>query len=105
MDIKIRVYKNEDIEEIVMAIPRNHYHVRALIKFNDQAIVLQEAALAAITRAYLSILLHPTRKGIILTRKYIRTHKPGYAPVQLIEEERLEEKAVDIITEVLEANK
>ncbi len=99
----VKIYRNEDVEEIVMAIPRGHYHVRGMLKLRDQVIVLQEATLAAIARAYLSIILHPTRRGVILKRKHLSRNgrKPGYAEYQLIEVPNSEEEAVKIIDEVL----
>ncbi|ABN69577.1 hypothetical protein Smar_0468 [Staphylothermus marinus F1] len=98
-----RIYKNEDVEEIIAAIPENHYHVRFLIKFRDQTILLQEATVAALVRAYAYTALHPFRKGIILRRKTLSKEekKPGYATHQLIEITGSEDKAVKIITDII----
>ena len=60
----IKIYRNEDVEEIVACIPEEHRHVRLILKLSDQTIILQEATVAAIVRAYLNIALHPTRKYI-----------------------------------------
>jgi len=99
----IKIYRNEDVEEVVAAIPRNRRHIRVLIKLRDQGIVLQEASVAAITRAYLSVLLHPSRRGIILKNAKIseRERKPGYAEYQLIEVPNSEDEAVNIITKIV----
>ena len=99
----VKIYRNEDVEEIVIGIPEKHYHIRALIKLRDQEIVLQEATLAAIARAYLSILLHPTRKGVILKQVKIdkSRRKPGYAEFQLIEVPNSEREAVEKITRIV----
>jgi len=103
VNLPIKIYRNEDVEEVVVAIPRNHRHVRVLIKLRDQGIVLQEASVAAIARAYLSVLLHPSRRGIILKNARIseRERKPGYAEYQLIEIPNSEEEAVNIMTSIV----
>jgi len=102
--MSVKVYSNEDVEEIVAAIPQNHRHIRVLIRFRDQEIVLQEATVAAITRAYLSILLHPTRRGVVLRKIELNAsiRKPGYAEHQLMEVSDSEEEAVEIITRIIE---
>ncbi|OYT38210.1 MAG: hypothetical protein B6U89_06200 [Desulfurococcales archaeon ex4484_58] len=99
----VKIYRNDDVEEIVAAIPRNHYHVRLLIRLKDQDIVLHEAVLAAITRAYLSIILHPTKRGVILVKKRFSSNekKPGYASIQLVEKECSEKEAVNIISDII----
>jgi len=99
----VKIYGNRDVEEIVVAIPRGHKHVRMLIRFNDQEIVLNEATIAAIARSYLSIILHPQRRGLVLRKhKFNRGEvKEGYDEYQLIEVEGSEDYAVDVITRVL----
>jgi len=45
--------KNEDIKEILVEIPEGHRHIRTkIILQDDTELVLQEAAVANITRAY-----------------------------------------------------
>lgn len=99
----IKIYRNEDVEEIILAIPHKHYHVRCVIKFRDQTILLQEATLAALVRSYLSILLHPVKKGVILRKTCLskEERKPGYAECQLIEVKDSEDKAIDFINKIL----
>jgi len=57
----VRVYPNEKVRRVVAAIPPGHKHVRLVIELEDQTIVLQEAAAAAIARAYVDVVTHPTR--------------------------------------------
>lgn len=101
--MNLKIYRNEDIEEIIAAIPKNHYHVRFLIKFKDQAIVLQEATVAALVRAYAYTVLHPSRRGIILRKRAMGKNekKPGFASYQIIELIDSEEEAVKIITDII----
>ncbi len=100
----VKIYRNDDIEEVVVAIPRNHYHVRVLIKFRDQEILLHEATIAGLLRAYTMVALHPVRKGVILRRVKLRKDekKHGFASTQLIEVLGSEEEAVDTISRIVE---
>jgi hypothetical protein len=82
----IKIYRNEDVEEIVACIPEGHRHVRLILKLSDQTIILQEATVAAIVRAYLNIALHPTRKYVRLVKRSLTDLKQGFAKTQLMEE-------------------
>ncbi len=98
-----KVYRNEDVLEIIAAIPRGHYHTRFLIRFKDQEILLQEATVAALVRAYALVSLHPLRRGLILRNKLMEKHekKIGFAYNQLIEIPGSEEEAIDIISSIV----
>ncbi|WP_042667597.1 hypothetical protein [Desulfurococcus amylolyticus] len=91
----IKIYRNEDVEEIVACIPEGHRHVRLILKLSDQIIILQEATVAAIVRAYLNIALHPTRKYIRLVKRCLSDLKQGFAKTQLMEESE-DNKCLDI---------
>ncbi len=99
----VKIYRNEDVVEIIAAIPNGHYHVRFLVRFKDQEILLQEATVAAIVRAYVLTALHPIRRGIILRRRVLgkESRKKGFASAQLIEEHGSEEEAVSYITKIM----
>ncbi|MEM0380354.1 MAG: hypothetical protein QW607_01005 [Desulfurococcaceae archaeon] len=100
----VKIYKNTDVEEIVIAIPDNHVHVRLLIKFKDQSILINEAVIAAIVRGYLSIALDPVRRGIVFKQVVFSKDsvKRGYDTVQLIEIPDSEKQAVETITSIVE---
>ncbi len=93
-DINVKFYKNEDVVKIVGIIPREHQHLRLLIFFKDQVIVLHEATVAAIVRAYVNIVSHPTRRAVelIQTRLGKDVRKLGYAEVQLVDSLRSEDE-------------
>jgi predicted hydrolase (HD superfamily) len=98
----VKIYRNEDVEEIIAAVPNGHYHVRFLIRFKDQEILLQEATVAAIVRAYALTALHPVRRGIVLRRKILsKDKKKGFASAQLIEEYGSEDEAISYITRIM----
>lgn len=83
-DMNIR---NEDIKEVLLEIPEGHKHIRTKIVLQDGAeIVLQEAAVANIVRAYVTIKTDPRRKSMTLRGKRIEERKEGYAEWQLTED-------------------
>jgi hypothetical protein len=59
----VRVYPNEKVRRVVAAIPPGHKHVRLVIELEDQTIVLQEAAAAAIARAYVDVVTRALPAG------------------------------------------
>jgi len=61
LNTNVKFYKNEDVIKVVGIIPEGHHHLRLLIFFKDQVIILYEATVAAIVRAYVNIVLHPTK--------------------------------------------
>ncbi len=100
MDVKI--YSNQDVLEIIAAIPEGHHHTRFILKLKDQIIVLQEATVAGLLRAFALTALHPTRKGIILKNKLVKQEKKhGFAKYQLIEIPGSEEEAVRQVSMIL----
>ncbi|MEM1834304.1 MAG: hypothetical protein QXO80_03705 [Thermosphaera sp.] len=87
MEKPIKIYRNEDVEKVIACIPSGHVHTRFVIGLKDQVIILQEAVVAALLRAYASTAIHPTRKSIILVSKTLPDVKKGFAKSQLIESE------------------
>ena len=99
-----RVYSNRDIVRVIAFIPRGHRHVRILVEFSDGlSIVLQEASVAGIIRAYLDVLFHPTRyaRELVLEKLDSSTRKSGYAEWQLVESGRSEEEVLAYVEEKL----
>jgi len=92
----VRVYGNKDVLRVIGLIPPNHAHMRLIIVFKDQVIVLQEASAAAIARAYVEITTHPTRRAVEYAQLVLRREerKPGYAETQLVETNRNEEEII-----------
>lgn len=93
----IKFYRNEDVVKVVGVIPKGHHHLRLLIFFKDQVIVLHEATVAAIVRAYVDIVSHPTRRAVELvqTRLGRDVRKLGYAEVQLVDSLRSEDEILN----------
>ena len=79
--------RNEDIKEILVEIPEGHKHIRTKITLQDDTeLVLQEAAVANITRAYITVKTHPQKKSVKLKGRQLTDKKDGYADWQLLEE-------------------
>lgn len=91
---RLVVYRNCDVERLLVAIPKGHKHLRLIIEFKDQVIVLQEATVAAIVRAYVDTVTHPKRRCVELVMKEFKPSeiKNGYAFCQLIEGSSSEEE-------------
>lgn len=81
------IIKNEDIKELITEIPEGHKHLRTTIVLQDGTeIVFQEAAVANLVRAYITLKTHPTKKKVVLKGKRLVERKDGYAEWQLVEE-------------------
>jgi len=100
----IKIYPNECVKRIIAFIPPKHIHARFIIELEDQVIVLHEAAVANLVRAYIDIVTHPTRRAVELVHRAIpkSERKPMYAEHQLVELEDSEENIVSRAMEILE---
>jgi len=79
---------NEDIKELVAEIPEGHRHLRTRLVLQDGTeLIFQEATIANLVRAYITVKTHPVIKRVVLKGKRLDTRKEGYAEWQLIEEE------------------
>ena len=105
MSGEVRIYRNEDVYEILAGIPTNHKHIRLVVRCRDgNTYVFQEATLAAIVRAYIDIKTHPIRRAV----KYIGktgSWKEGYAKNQLIETDEDENEILMEIDEIMDFKK
>ena len=78
---------NEDIREVLVETPEGHRHVRTRIFLHDGTeLVFQEAAIANIVRAFVTVKTHPEKHSVRLRGRKAEQGKPGYAEWQLIEE-------------------
>lgn len=83
-----RILANAEIAEIVLAPPPGHQHLRAVIKLRSgEEIVLQEATVANLVRAYVGIKTHPQATGCRLVGRELAEgeRKDGFAVWQLLE--------------------
>lgn len=92
MEPKTFVFRNEDVQSIVVEIPEGHKHIRTTITLVDgTSLTFQEATIANLVRAYITVLTHPTKKRVVLSARLLPTRKEHYAPWQLLEEERAQD--------------
>ena len=98
------VIRNEDIEQVLIGTPKGHKHLRVCVKLKEKTIILQEATIANISRAYITIKTHPAVKALQLEGKVIPAEKAkeGYAKHQLLEIQRKEEEIEEEISKLLE---
>jgi len=81
------IVSNEDIREVLVEIPEGHRHIRTRIVLHDDTeLIFQEAAIANIVRAYMTIKTHPQKKSLRLSGRKVEDRKEGYAEWQLLEE-------------------
>lgn len=79
--------RNEDIREILVEIPESHKHIRTKIILHDKTeLIFQEAAIANITRAYITVKTHPHKTSVTLKGRQLAEKKAGYAGWQLLED-------------------
>ncbi len=82
------IITNEEIMEVVVEIPEGHRHVRTTVVLRDgQEITFQEAAIANLVRAFITIKTHPQKTRIRLKGKILDGRKESYAEWQLLEDE------------------
>ncbi|WDE11945.1 hypothetical protein [Thalassomonas haliotis] len=87
---KRRILANTDIVEILLGTPRGHQHLRATIKLHSgEELILQEATVANLVRAYIGIKTHPLKKGCRLIGRELSkgAKKKEFASWQLLEKE------------------
>jgi len=95
---------NADVEAAILAVPLGHQHLRlAFTTRSGDTIILQEATVAAIARAYTAIKTHPVKKAVKLESVKPVGLKKGYAEDQLVEVMEDEGKIVAELSELMEA--
>jgi len=79
--------RNEDIKEILVEIPEGHQHIRTKVTLKDDTeLVFQEATIANLTRAFITVKTHPQKASVKLKGRQLTGKKAGYADWQLTEE-------------------
>lgn len=85
---KVTHLSTHDVNRLLFGIPATHKHYRlALITRDDDCLVLSEALVAAIARAYVSIKTHPLRASIEMASRPLQSPKADFASYQLLETE------------------
>ena len=88
----IKKISNENVKRVVVGIPEGHKHIRAFIETSmGEHFLFQEATIANIVRAYISITTHPQKMAVELVSKELDMKKAPYSKYQLLETKRDEE--------------
>jgi hypothetical protein len=88
---RIHIVRNEDLEKVLIGVPSNHKHLRICMKLkNGTALIFQEATIANISRAYVTLKTHPSTLAQELRIQALteEQRKEGYATHQLLETSR-----------------
>ncbi len=81
------IIANEDVKELIAGIPEGHKHLRATITLhNGASFTFQEATMANLVRAYITIKTHPQKQTVRMSGRKLADCKEGYAEWQLLEE-------------------
>ena len=89
---------------MLIGVPKGHKHLRVCMKLkNNSAIIFQEATIANILRAYVTIKTHPEIKAQELKMHVLgeTSQKQGYALHQLLEIPRSQEETEEELTQFL----
>jgi len=102
---KIHVIRNEDVNQALIGTPEGHKHLRVCMKLkNGSVIIFQEATIANISRAYITMKTHPNIQAQELKMKPLteESRKEGYATHQLLETRRKNRDIEKELKELLE---
>jgi len=101
----VRIIRNEDVEKVFIGVPKGHKHLRVYLKLKDNsALIFQEATIANVLRAYITIKTHPTIKAKELKMQTLSEafKKQGYTSHQLLETSRSQEEIEEELRAPLE---
>lgn len=102
----IYVIRNDEVEQVLIGVPKGHKHLRICLKLKqNRTLIFQEATVANIVRAYITVKTHPTIGALKLESRILPKSeiKNGYADCQLLEVEEEEGEIREEITRLLES--
>jgi len=100
-----KYYPNESVRRVLLGVPKGHKHLRLIIEFSDgETLILSEATLANIVRAYVTVKTHPSISAVELRCSRVERRKEGYAEYQLLEVERDQKEIEEEILGILESS-
>ncbi len=77
--------RNEEIKELIAEIPEGHVHIRTTLILKDGTeFTFQEATIANLLRAFITVKTHPVLKKVKLENKKLLNRKKGFDEWQLI---------------------
>lgn len=80
------IVSNEEVKRVIVEVPAGHRHLRTTIVLQDgQEFTFQEATIANLVRAYITIKTHPVNTSAHLTGRRLPERKEDFAEWQLLE--------------------
>lgn len=80
------IVSNEEVKGVVVEIPEGHRHLRTTIVLQDgREFTFQEATIANLLRAYITVKTHPVKSRVRLTGQRLLQGKENFAEWQLLE--------------------
>ncbi len=100
--MRVKVLRNQDVKFLAAFIPKGHRHTRIYINLGDEILILQQATVDALIRAYALVTLHPKRTGIGLRIRRLSKYerKEGFAEYQLLEVNIDENRLINSLSKV-----
>lgn len=102
---KIRIIRNEDVNRVLIGVPKGHKHLRISIELKNGLVpIFQEATIANILRAYTTVKTHPNIRAQELETKTLTANlrKDEYAVHQLLETPKKNEDVESELKELFE---
>jgi predicted hydrolase (HD superfamily) len=102
----VKIIRNEDVEKVLIGVPKGHKHLRVYLKLRDDSgLIFQEATIANILRAYVTVTTHPvTRAQELKMQTLSKTlQKRGFARHQLLQTSRSQEEIEEELEKLLDA--
>jgi hypothetical protein len=99
----IKKIRNTQVQRILLGIPCNHKHLRAVLELTDgTTLILHEATLASIVRAFLSVKLDPVQDAVEFLGTELAERRVGFAEYQLLMTEKTANQVKTELTTILE---
>lgn len=87
------IIRNEDVEALTVGIPEGHAHLRTTVVLRDGTeLVFQEATVANLLRAFVTVKTHPVRREVRLRAARPAGRKEDFAEWQLLEADDQEDE-------------
>lgn len=96
------IVRNRDVKRILIGVPAGHTHKRVILELQGgSAIVLHEATVESLVRAFVEIEMHPSRRALMLEGRELKERKEGYSSYQLLEVEMSDPEVEELISKIL----
>jgi len=102
VSVEVSAPKLEQVTECLLGTPRGHKHLRLAVRYGERVLILPEAVVAAVVRAYVTVKTHPQRRAVHLSLAEMEGVKDGFAALQLLETDRWDDEIESLLAELLD---